>query len=71
MRCFALGQDSWGCHNPKQSALGSPKDRRKAQPQRPTEMGRSQLLQLTSLAKEGLCTCLIWRERLQVMAVLL
>lgn len=24
-----------------------------------------------SLAKEGLCTCLIWRERLQVMAVLL
>lgn len=36
-----------------------------------TKMGCSQLLQLTSLAKEGLCTCLIWREGLQVMAVLL
>lgn len=51
--------------------MGSPKDRRKAQPQRPTELGSSQLLQLTSLAKEGLCTCLILRERLRVMAVLL
>lgn len=33
--------------------------------------GDSQLLQLTSLATEGLCTCFISRERSQVTAVLL
>lgn len=32
--------------------VGAPKDRRKAQPQRPPEMGRAQLLQLTAWLKK-------------------